>query len=106
MRKPSRGITGKDRRHTVRLPEREKIGITTLKGISVLFEDDIYDLAYWLLKTNEARDRGTNSTSRHTVYGLAGVYALAANMNRDEIARALESHGLSLGATIEYDEDV
>ena len=106
MRKPRRGITSHDRRHTVQLPEREKIGITALKGINILFEDDIYELAYWLLKANEARDRGTNTKSRHTVYGVAGVYAMEAHMNRDDIVRVLESHGLPSGATIEYDEDV
>jgi len=106
MRKPRRGTTGCDRRHTVQLPESKKIGITALKGIGILFEDDIYELAYWLLKMNDAKDRGTNTKSRHTVYGVAGVYAMEARLNRDDIVRVLESHGVPSGATIEYDDDV
>lgn len=80
--------------------------MSTLKGINVLFEDDLYELAFWLLKLDTARDRQTNSTSRYTVYGLAGVYSLCAKLNRDTVIRILESRGLPSGATIEYDEDV
>jgi hypothetical protein len=85
---------------------REKIGITALKGVSFLFEDDIYDLAHWLLKMNGAKDKGTNCRSRHTVYGLTAVYSMVADVSRDEIVNILESHGLPLGATVEYDNDI
>jgi len=82
----------------------EKIGITALKGIGILCADDIYDLARLLLKINDAKDRGTNRRSRHTVHGLASVYAMITGMSRDEIRSILESRGLPLGATVEYDE--
>jgi len=106
MRKSQRGTTRQDTNHSVQLPEREKIGITALKGINILFDDDIYELAYWLLKMNDAKNRGTNTRSRHTVYGVAGIYAVEARLGRDDIVRLLESHGLPPGAIIEYDDDV
>ena len=86
--------------------ETKKIGVTALKGISVLYKDDIYDLACLLLKMNDAKDRGTNSRSRHTVYGLASTYSMIANMSHDAIINIFESHGLPLGATVEHDHDV
>ena len=106
MRKSRRGVTRQDTSHLVQLPERKKISVTALKGINILFDDDIYELAYWLLKMNDAKNRGTNTRSRHTVYGVAGIYAMEARLGRDDIVRLLESHGLSPGATIEYDDDV
>jgi hypothetical protein len=106
MRKPRRGITRQDTSHSVQLHERKKIGITALKGINILFDDDIYELAYWLLKMNDAKNRGTNTRSRHTVYGVAGIYAMQVRLDRDDIVHLLESHGLPSGATIEYDDDV
>ena len=105
MRKSSGRIARKDKRDEIGLFPRERIGVSTLKGINILFEDDIYDLACWLLKMNEGKDKGNNSRSRHTVYGLAGVYAVAASMSRDEIVNVLEEHSLPPGATIEHDED-
>jgi hypothetical protein len=99
-------IAGKGQNPAAGSPERQQIGVTALKGICVLFEDDIYELACWLLKMNTAKQRGTNSKSRHTVYGLTGVYSISANLSRETIIHVLESHGLPLGATIEYDEDV
>lgn len=88
------------------LPERAQIGVSALQGIGVLFEDDLYELAQWLLKLETARNRGTNNKSRHTVYGLAGVYATAAHLSRELVVRVLERHGLPLDATIEYNADV
>ncbi|MPZ12852.1 MAG: hypothetical protein GEU73_00225 [Chloroflexi bacterium] len=99
------GMSGKDKGDAIGLPARERIGVSTLKGISVLFEDDIHDLACWALKMNEGKDKGNNSRSRHTVYGLAGIYSVAAHMSRDEIVHVLEDHGLPIEATIEHDED-
>jgi hypothetical protein len=102
----SKNISDQNRKRTPDSSAREKIGVTALKGVSVLFEDDIYDLANWLLKVNEAKDKGTDHRSRRTVYGLAGAYSQAADIGRDQIIRVLEVHGLPLGATVEYDDDV
>jgi len=84
----------------------DKISVEALKGIGVLYEGDIYDLACLLLKLNDAQDKGTNHRSRHTVYGVASDYSMLTRESRDKIMRILERHGLPLGATVEHDEDV
>ncbi len=56
----------------------EKIGVSSLKSIGVLYEGDIYDLACLLLKVNDVKDRETNSKSRHTINGLAKSYSMLA----------------------------
>ena len=84
----------------------DKISVEALKGVGVLYEGDIYDLACLLLKLNDAQDKGTNRRSRHTVYGVASDYSMLTRESRDKIMRILERHGLPLGATVEHDEDV
>ena len=59
----------------------EKIGVSSLKNISVLYEGDIYDLACLLLKVHDAKDRGTNSKSRHTINGFAKSYSMFADVD-------------------------
>lgn len=105
MRRSSKSMSREDQGDAIGLPPRERIGVSTLRGINVLFENDIHDLACWLLNMNEGKVKDNNSRSRHTVYGLAGIYSVAASMSRDEIVHVLEDHGLPLGATIEHDED-
>jgi len=85
---------------------KDKISVEALKGVGVLYEGDIYDLACLLLKLNDAQDKGTNHRSRHTVYGVASDYSMLTRESRDKIIRILERHGLPLGATVEHDEDV
>ncbi len=84
----------------------DKIGVKTLKGVGVLCEDDIYDLACLLLRVDDAKDRGRNHRSRYTVYGLATTYSMITAVNRDKIIANLERDGLPLGATVEHDKDV
>ncbi len=52
---------------------QEKIGVGALKDVEVLYRGDIYDMACLLLKIHDAKDKGTNHQSRHTVNGLATV---------------------------------
>ena len=84
----------------------EKIAVSELKNISVFYEGDIYDLACILLKLNDARDKGTNSRSRHTVKGLITKYSMLTNVDFDQIMKVIVEHDLPLGATVEYDDDV
>ena len=84
----------------------EKIAVSELKHISVFYEGDIYDLACILLKLNDARDKGTNSRSRHTVKGLITKYSMLTNVDFDQIMKVIVEHDLPLGATVEYDDDV
>jgi hypothetical protein len=85
---------------------REKIGVSTLKDVQVLYKGDIYDLACLLLKVDAARDKGTGSRTRYTVHGLATSYSLLTRIDRDEILKLFERYKLPLGATVEYDEDI
>ena len=85
---------------------QEKTGVGALKHIEVLYEGDMYDLACLLLKVHDAKGRGTNCRSRHTVHGLATAYSLLADVGRDRILEILKRHGLPLGATVEHDEDL
>lgn len=97
---------GKSRRQTANPPERPQIGVSALKGFNLLFPDDLYELAYWLLKLNSAKNYGTNRRSRHTVFGLVGIYAQHSNLNHETLVSVLESRGLKMEATIEFDKDV
>jgi hypothetical protein len=85
---------------------KNKISVEALKGVGIFYEGDIYDLACILLKLDDAQDKGTSHRSRHTVYGVAGHYAMLTRESREKIVRILERHGLPLGATVEHDEDV
>lgn len=84
----------------------EKIGVNTLKRVNVLYEGDIYDLACLLLKVNDAKDKGTNSRSRHTVRGLATKYALITHLSPEKILTIFKTYDLPLGAMVEYDKDI
>jgi hypothetical protein len=85
--------------------KRTKIGLRSLKSVKVLFEGDIYDVACLLLKAYDAKDQGTNSHSRPTVYGLATRYSMLIDLGTDAIVAVFNRHGLPLGATVEWDED-
>ena len=81
------------------------IGVSELKEISVLYQGDIYELACLILKVYDAKDKGTNTISRHTVNGLFKEYAMLARMESDQVLAVAEKHGLPLGATVEHDND-
>ncbi|MDI6770452.1 MAG: hypothetical protein QMD04_12375 [Anaerolineales bacterium] len=84
----------------------KKIGVSALKDVKVLYKGDIYDLACLLLKVYDAKDRGTNTRSRHTVYGLSGDYAMLARLDRDQILAIFERYNLPLEATVENDKEI
>jgi hypothetical protein len=85
--------------------ERERIGVSALKAVNILCEGDVYDLAYLLLKIDDAKDRGKNQKSRNTVLGVAAHYAMLANMDHDRVEAIFERYGLPLGATVEHDDE-
>lgn len=86
--------------------EREKIGVSALKEVTVLYKGDIYDLACLFLKISDAKDKTTNIRSRHTVYGLSGDYSMLARLDRNQVLGVFEQHNLPLGAVVEYDHDM
>ena len=54
----------------------------------------------------DAKDKGTNITTGETVFGLSGIYASLVNVDRNEIIKIVEQHGIPIGATIQNDHDL
>ena len=79
----------------------QKIDLGNLKGIRILYEDDLYDLGQFALKAFNARWAGTGSKARPTLHGLARIYALILNCDSKPFEEAIESLGLPLGATVD-----
>ena len=84
----------------------DKIGISELRNISVLFESDLYDFANLMLKIYDAKNKGTNTVTRDTVNGLVHGYALLARINSNQVLAVIKKNKLPLGSTIEHDKDV
>jgi hypothetical protein len=88
----------------------ERIKARALMGISILFENDVYELARFVVKIHHAQDEeanlksgGTRQESRSTLLGLAHKYAYLTNISSDKVKDAIKRAGLSLGTTIEDD---
>ena len=88
--------------------ELERVSIERLKGIKVLFEDDLYQLGLLLLKGHDTIDAQTNCRSRTTLHGLAGHYAMlfhGSNTTAEHVEEIIRGVGLPLGGMIEHDRD-
>ncbi len=88
----------------------ERIKASALIGISVLYENDLYELACLMVKIHRAQDaeanrksRGTRQESRSTLLGLAAKYAYLTNISLSVIKDTIKQAGLSLGTTFEDD---
>jgi hypothetical protein len=81
----------------------ETLPVSNLKGISLRFEDDIYECAWLVLRLDDAKGKGNNATHRHTVYGLAREYASLADIPESEVLAEFQRRKLPLGATVEFD---
>ncbi len=86
------------------------IYLSQLATIEILWHGDIHLLAEFLLHACDAKDQAVNSRggasrqkSRPTLYGLASHFARLTDAPDAQIKQILQSHGLNLGATIEFD---
>jgi hypothetical protein len=79
----------------------QKIDLTRLKGVEILFKDDLYDLGKFVLKAFDARWAGTGSRARPTLHGLARIYASVLNCASKPLEEAIEAQGLPLAATVD-----
>ncbi len=84
--------------------------LSQLEGLQILWPGDVRALAEFVLRCYDAKDRAVDSSqsasrmeSRPTVHGLAGHFAGIAGIPEVRIERQFEEHGLSLGATVEWD---
>ena len=82
----------------------EKIPISRLKGIGIRYEDDLCDLAYVLLKLDDAKGKADGSIHRHTAYGLACCYATLADVPEETVLAEVTRFGISPRASVERDE--
>ena len=85
-----------------------KVSVERLKGLTVLFEDDLYQLSQLVLKGHDAIDAQTNRVSRTSLHGLARQFAglfYGTKIDSKHVEEIIRSAGLPLGGTIEHDRD-
>jgi hypothetical protein len=83
-----------------------KIRVSDLKNVCILYKGDVYDLACLLLKIDDAKDKAANTRSRYTVKGVADNFAMLSRMNFAQVEKILLQYNLPFGATVEHDKDV
>jgi hypothetical protein len=87
------------------------VPLSRLKGISVYFENDLYDLALLTLKLYDARAaymKTKNIKVRMTMNGLAMTMAElidACHPDYDKVFTVVKTHGFDLAASIDYDTE-
>ena len=89
----------------------QRVPLSRLKGVSVYFEDDLYELASLVLRLYDARKRyeGSSTRTRPTVNGLVKKFAgLIDPVHPDDerVLAALEERRLPMGAIVESDADL
>lgn len=85
----------------VRQNMEPRVDLARLKGINILYEDDLHSLGQFVLKAYDAQWAGTRSKARPTLHGLARIYGLILNCVSKPFEEAIEAHGLPLGATVD-----
>lgn len=97
------------------MPKKDPtVSVESLRGVAVLYEGDVHEVAcllleLWAAKDREANARSTGSVvrSRPTVGWLAMAYSsLVPDVSTERVKEALVRHGLPLGAAVEHDEAV
>lgn len=78
--------------------------ISRLRGLKVVFEDDLYELSQFILTVHLTRDTPTLKT-RTTVHGLIRDYEYLANINGNQARNLVQRHGLPLAASIVPDKE-
>lgn len=81
----------------------ESIPVSRLKGLKVLFENDLYELALFKLKVNLTQDTPTQ-TVRTTVHGIISAYEYLGKINHRRACNMAARHGLPLDVPIVPDE--
>ena len=82
----------------------ENFPVSKFKGISLRFEDDVYECAWLILRLDDAKGKGTNATHRHTVFGLAREFASLAGIPEAHVMAEFERRKLPLRASVEFDD--
>ena len=86
------------------------VKLSRLRGIKILYEDDLYELANIVLKIMAAIDKLSEGgiMSRPTINGLAKHYCFLCNgkIDSERIVEIIVKHGLDIGDVIEFDGKV
>jgi hypothetical protein len=90
--------------------EIDAIPLSKLKGINVYYENDLYDVAFLILKLRDARAKHelSNTRSRPTVNGLVRDFASLIDPSMPDektVFSAIEKCKFPLNVGIEFDED-
>lgn len=81
----------------------ERIPISRLKGIKLIFEDDLYELAQFVMKLQLAQDTPTMKR-RATVGLIISHYARMLLTHDQQLKHLVQSQGISMNAVIEPDD--
>jgi len=76
-----------------------QIPVSALRPVVIQFEEDLYQLAVWLLKHDVNNSTGT-SGRRHTVHGVATAYEYLTQVPREQVLAHVRRLQLPTGATI------
>jgi hypothetical protein len=77
-----------------------QIPVSALRPVVIQFEEDLYQLAVWLLK-HDMHNSAQTTVRRHTVHGVAAAYEYLTNVPRAEVLAHVQRLQLPLGATVE-----
>jgi len=88
-----------------------RIPLSAIKDLAVLFPGDLHDLAVFLLKAYDARDREANAQNprvligptRPTLHGLAAQYARVTDIPLSRVEEELAKAGFALGGIVDFD---
>jgi hypothetical protein len=87
-----------------------RIEIRRLRGIKILYEDDLYELANIVLKIMDATDdlSGGRVISRPTINGLSKQYSFICSdqIHSEQIVDIIAKYGLDIGDIIEFDSNL
>src|SRR5436305_13512821 len=84
-----------------------RVEVSRIRGIKILYEDDLYELANVVLKIMDATDKLSEGAviSRPTIDGLTKHYCSLCNgkIDSERIVEIIVKHGLGIGDVIEFD---
>src|SRR4051812_39595517 len=86
-----------------------RVEVSRLRGINILYEDDLYELATIVLKIMDATDsRSGGVISRPTIHGLVKQYSFLCSdqIRPEQVVDIIVKHGLAIGDIIECDSKV
>ena len=88
---------------------QEKIYLSQLEKIQILWPGDVRSLAEFVLHCCDAKDKIANAKnesiqkSRPTIHGMAGYFANITQIPILQIEQQFKLHGFNLAATVEFD---